>query len=132
MADAEANLRTYLLTVAGVTTAFVSSNTRIYIDRIEVTAVYPYAIIRTVTEATDYSLTAALKDRTLFQIDVYSNVKSTANSGADAIKAALSGYSGAMGTMTAGHCFFTNTRGAYDPDAQLFRRSMDVEITQDG
>jgi hypothetical protein len=132
MADAEANLRTYLLTKTGVTSAFGASNTRIYIDRIEVPAVYPYAIIRTVTEATDYSLTAALKDRTLFQIDVYSNVKSTCNSGADAIKTALSGYSGAMGTMTAGRAFFINTRGGYEPDAQLFRRSMDVEITQDG
>ena len=132
MADAEANLITYLLTKSGVTSVFGASNTRIYIDRIEVTAAYPYAIIRTVTEVTDYSLTAALKDRTLFQIDVYSTTKSTCNSGADAIKTALSGYSGTMGTMTAGHAFFVNTRGAFEPDAKLFRRSMDVEITQDG
>jgi hypothetical protein len=134
MADAESSLRTFLLTQAGILTAFGATNTRIYIDRIDasVTVTYPFAIIRTITESMEYAHDGELKDRTLFQVDVYSNAKSTANSGTAAIKTALSGYRGTIGSITAGSSFVVNTRGNYDPDAQLFRRSSDVLIGQNG
>lgn len=134
MADSESNLLAYLIAQTGVKSSFGSSNTRIYIDRVDpsITVSYPFAVIRTVKEVMDYAHDGDLKDRTLFQIDVYSTAKSTANSGADALKAALSGYRGAMSSMTAGSSFVVNVRGGFDPASQMFYRSLDVQIGQNG
>lgn len=134
MADAEASLRTFLIAQAGVTAIFGASNTRIYIDRKDeaITPTYPYAIVRTVTEAPGYAHDGTLPDSTLFQIDVYSTAKSTSNSGAAAIRSELDGYSGTIGSITAGSCFITDTRGDFDPDSRLFRRSVDVQVSQNG
>jgi len=134
MADFEGSLRAYLISVTAVKTAFGSTNTRIYIDRIDpsITVAYPFAIIRTVSEVMDYALDGELKERALFQIDVYSTSKTTVNSGAAALKTALSGYKGTFGSVTAGSSFVVNVRGEYDPDAQVFRRSTDVQIGLNG
>lgn len=134
MADFESSLRTFLAAQAGVQSSFGASNTRLYIDRKDeaITTVYPYAIIRTVTDAPDYAHDGDLPDRALFQIDVYSDAKSTANSGAAALKTVLSGYSGAMGSITAGSSFVENVRGGYNPETRLFYRSVDVRISQNG
>ena len=134
MADLEASLRTYLIAQAGIKTAFGSSNTRIYIDRIDpkITAVYPFAILRTAAEAPDYVMSGETKDRALIQIDVYSTSKTTVNSGAYAIRTVLSGYKGTAGSVSIGSCFVNATRGGYDPDAKIFRRSVDYAIGLNG
>lgn len=134
MADFESSLRTYLIGLAAIKTAFGSTNTRIYIDRIDesITPSYPFAIIRTVSEAMQYAHDGELKDDELIQIDVYSTSKSTANSGAAAIKTALSGYSGTMGSVTAGSSFVVSVRGQYVPENRTFYRSMDVQIGLNG
>ena len=131
MAELESNLRTFLLSKSGVSTIF---STRIYIDRIDprITTVYPFAIIRTITEAPMYAHDGALPDKGTYQIDVYSDDKTTANSGTTAIRAELTGYSGSMSGITAGASFIVNTRGDFDPDTRIFRRSTDVEISQNG
>lgn len=131
MAELESNLRTFLVSKSGVTNIF---STRIYIDRTDpkITTVYPFAIIRTVTEAPSYAHDGAMPDTTLVQIDVYSKSKTTVNSGTTAIRAELSGYSGAMSGITVGSSFIINTRGDYDPDGRVFRRSTDVQIGQNG
>jgi len=132
MADFESSLRTYLIAQAGVKAVFGSSNTRIYIDKIDesITPTYPFAIIRTVAEPTDYAHDGALADRELMQIDTYSTSKTTASSGAAAIKAALSGYSGSMGTIKVGSAFVIDTRGQWVPENRTFLRSMDVQFAQ--
>ena len=134
MAELESNLRTFLIGKAGITAIFGSSDTRIYIDRIDprITTVYPFAIIRTVFEAPAYAHDGALPDTGMYQIDVYSKEKDEVNSGTTAIRDELTGFSGAMSGITAGHSFIMNTRGDYDPDGRVFRRSTDVEIGQNG
>ena len=131
MAEVTSNLRTYLLSVSGVSTAF---GTRIYVDHKseKIATAYPFAIIRTVTEAPGYTLAAALPYRSLIQIDIYSNSPTTADSGRAAIATAVSGYKGTMSGITVGACFITDQRGDFDPEGQVFRRSLDVEIRQNG
>ncbi len=135
MAELESNLRTFLRSKSGVTTIFgASAVCRIYIDRKDeaITTTYPFAIIRTVQEAPDYAHDGALPDKGVYQIDVYSDSKATANSGTTAIRAELTGYKGSMSSVTAGSSFIVNTRGDYDPDSRVFRRSTDVQIGQNG
>ena len=135
MAKLESNLRTFLCSKSGVTTIFgATAVCRIYVDRQDpkITTAYPFAIIRTVTESPDYAHDGAMPDSSVVQIDVYSNSKTTVNSGTTAIRAELSGYRGAMSGITCGSSFIINTRGDYDPDAKLYRRSTDVEIGQNG
>ena len=132
MAEVTTNLRTYLLSVGAVSTIF---GTRLYVDRKseKITTVYPFGIIRAVAEAPDYTLAGALPYRSLIQIDVYSKDTDTdANSGRAAIAAAVSAYKGAMSGITVGSSFIVDQRGNFDPETQLFRRSIDVQISQNG
>lgn len=135
MAELEPNLRTFLKSKSGATSIFgASPNTRIYIYRIDpsITVAYPFAIIRTVTEWTDYAHDGALANDGIYQIDVFSDSLTTAQSGATALMAELTGYSGAISNITAGSCFITNIRGMADPDTKVFKRSFDVQIGQNG
>jgi len=135
MAELESNLRTFLAGKAGVTSIFgATASCRLYIDKIDedIDAVYPFAIIRTVQEAPGYAHDGALPDKTVVQIDVYSDSKTTVNSGTTAIRAELSGFRGTMGTLAVGSSFILNTRGNFEPDARNFRRSTDVQISQNG
>lgn len=135
MAELEESLRTYLCAQSGVTAIFgATADCRIFVDRSDPTnpTLYPFAIIRTVQEAPDYAHDGALPDTGTYQIDVYSDSKTTVNSGTTAIRTELSGFSGAMNGITVGHSFIVNTRGGFDPDARIFRRSTDVEIGQNG
>lgn len=135
MAELESSLRTFLCGKAGVTAIFgATAVCRIAVDRWDprLDTVYPYAIIRTVSEAPDYAHDGALPDTGVYQIDVYSDSKTTANSGTTAIRDELSGFSGTMDASTVGHSFVVNTRGDFDPASRVFRRSTDVEIGQNG
>jgi len=134
MAELLPIMRTYLLTKSGITTAFGSSLTRIYVDRIDpkITTTYPFAILRDITGGPDYAHDGAMPDTSFVQVDVYSDAQTTADSGRAAIEAELSAYKGAMGAITVGSSFVTNKRGDYDPGGRIFRRSLDVEIGQNG
>lgn len=134
MAELESNLRAYLIAQAGIKAVFGSTKTRIYVDRIDpkITVAYPFSIIRTVAEAPAYAHDGALPDTGIYQIDVYSDSKTTVNSGTTAIRDELTGFSGAMSNITVGSSFITNTRGEFDPDSRVFRRSTDVQIAQNG
>lgn len=136
MAEIEYSILAYLCAQSGVTAIFgATAVCRIHLDRRDETldpTTYPYAIIRTVTEAPMYAHDGALPDTGVYQIDVYSDDKLTANSGTTAIRAELSGFSGTMSASTVGHSFIVNTRGDFDPDSRTFRRSTDVEIGQNG
>ena len=131
MAEVTSNLRTYLLSVGAVSTIF---GTRIYVDHKseQITTAYPFAIIRTVAEAPDYTLAGALPFRTLIQIDVYSDSPTTADTGKAAITAAMSGKKGTVSGLTVGSSFITDQRGDFDPEGQIFRRSIDIQIGQNG
>ncbi len=135
MPELEESLKTYLCLQAGVNAIFgATADCRIAVDRWDsrLDTVYPFALIKTVVEAPEYAHDGALPDTGVYQIDVYSDSKTTANSGTTAIRAELSGFSGAMSGITVGHSFIVNTRGTFDPDARVFRRSTDVEIGQNG
>ena len=131
MAEVTSNLRTYLLSVSAVSTIF---GTRIYVDHKseKITTAYPFAIIRTVAEAPDYTLSGALPMRSLIQIDVYSNSPTTADTGKSAIGAAVTAYKGAMSGITVGSSFITDQRGDFDPEGQIYRHSIDIQIGQNG
>jgi len=131
MAELESNLRTFLLSKSGVNDEI---STRLYVDRKDsrIVTAYPYAIIRTVQEAPGYAHDGALPDSGLYQIDVYSDSKTTVNSATTAIRAELTGFSGALSGVTAGAVFVTDTRGGFDPDVRVFRRSTDYQIRQNG
>ena len=107
MAEIESSLVTYLIAQAGIKSAFGSSLTRIYVDRIDprVTTEYPFAIIRTVFQTTPYAHDGALAVTTMVQIDTYSTSKTTVNSGATAIIAELSALTGTVGSNTVGSSF---------------------------
>ena len=134
MAELLPNMRAYLISKAGVKAVFGASNTRVYVDRIneKLTATYPFAIIRDITGGPEYAHDGAMPDRSFVQVDVYSQAQSTADSGRTAIESELSGYSGAMSGVTVGACFVANKRGNYEPESRTFRRSMDLEIRQNG
>ena len=136
MAELESSLRTFLCGKDGVTAIFgATAVCRIFVDRNTLPdnpPIFPYAIIRTLQEAPDYAHDGALPDTGVYQIDVYSDSKTTVNSGTTAIRAELSGFKGTMSGVTVGHSFIVNTRGGFDPDARTFRRSTDVEISQNG
>lgn len=135
MADIEANLKSYLCGKSGVTSLFgATAVCRIFVDRMHpsTTVAYPYAIIRTVQEAEEYAHDGELPATGLYQIDVYSSSKTTVNSGIAAIKTELSALTGTVGTAKFGHCFAMNTRGGFDPESNVFKRSTDYEIGQNG
>jgi hypothetical protein len=132
MAELLPNMRAYLIVQAGITAVFGVSDTRIYVDRIDVTAVYPFAIIRDIDGGPDYAHDGALPDTGSVQVDVYSTAQATADSGRAAIETELSGFTGAMSSITVGSAFVSNKRGQHDPDAQVFMRSFDIEIGQNG
>ena len=135
MAEIEESLRTYLCLQSGVTAIFgATAVCRIHVDRRDpkLTTAYPYAIIQTVTEAPLYAHDGALPDTGVYQIDVYSDSKTTVNSGTTAIRTELSAFTGAMSGVTVGRSFVVNTRGNFDPDTRTFRRSTDVQIAQNG
>ena len=131
MAEVTTNIRTYLLSKSGVSTIF---GTRLYVDHKseKITTAYPFGIIRTVAEAPDYTMSGALPNRTLIQIDVYSDSPTTADTGKAAIITQLSGYRGAASGITVGSSFITDNRGDFEPEGQIFRRSIDIQIGQNG
>jgi len=134
MAELLPIMRTYLIGKSGITTAFGSTLTRLYVDRIDekLTTTYPFAIIRDVAGGPSYAHDGDMPDTSFVQVDVYSDAQGTADSGRAAIEAELSGYKGSMGAIAVGSAFITNKRGSYDPDSRTFRRSLDVEIGQNG
>ena len=135
MAEIKYSIRTYLCAQTGVTDIFgATADCRIHIDRKSDTeaATYPFAIIRTVTEAPDYAHDGALPDTGVYQIDIYSDAVLTADSGTTAIKTELSGFSGTMEDHTVGSSFIVNRRSDPVPDSKTFKRSLDVQIAQNG
>lgn len=131
MAETLPNLRAYLLSVGAVSTIF---GTRIYVDHKDetITIAYPFSILRTVAEAPDYAHDGALPPSGLYQIDIYSDDITTAESGKAAIRTAVSAYKGAMSGITVGSSLITDERGDYEPDSRVFRRSIDLAIGQNG
>ena len=134
MAELLPSMRTYLIGKAGIKAVFGSTLVRLYVDRIDprITTAYPFAILRDINGGPDYAHDGAMPDTNFVQVDVYSDAQSTADSGRAAIEAELSAYKGAMGAITVGSSFISNKRGDFDPDSRTFRRSLDVEIGQNG
>jgi len=134
MAELLPNMRTYLIAKAGVKAVFGSTLVRLYIDRKDpkITTAYPFAILRDIVGGPGYAMDGALPETGSVQFDVYSDAQSTADSGRAAIEAELTAYKGTMSGITVGSSFISNKRGDFDPETRVFRRSMDVQIGQNG
>jgi len=134
MAELLPSMRTYLIAKAGIKAVFGSTLVRIYIDRIDpkITTTYPFAILRDIVGGPDYAHDGAMAETGSVQIDVYSTAQSTADSGRTAIQTELSALTGTMSSITVGSSFISNKRGDFDPVSRVFRRSMDVQIGQNG
>lgn len=73
----------------------------------------------------------------LIQIDIWNKDKATLMTHAGYIKAALSGFRGAMGSAAAGFvhigsAFVNNVRGNWDEDIRKFRRILEVRLATNG
>lgn len=125
----------FLAGTAAVQAIFgASGNTRIFAVRLdpEATVAYPFAIVGTVVEESTYAHDGPLPDQGIYQIDVFSDALTTVNSGTAALRTALSGITGAVGTITAGHSFIGKVREIFDADARAYKRSFDVDLSQNG
>lgn len=63
-----------------------------------------------------------------FQVDAWAGDPDTASNLADAAKARLDGYGGAMGDVAVQGCFFANERDDFDPEVGMYRSSRDYLI----
>ncbi len=125
MAEVSYALRTFLLDDAAIAAAFVD---RIAVDHIEDEAIYPFAIIKEVTDNLFYSHDGQGNGIWSGQIDVYDDEKIACDTNAALLKVVLSGYQGMMDTVKIGRCFVTNSRGEWSSDGRHFRRILEVKL----
>jgi len=131
LAEIEPNLRTYFLAQSSVTDLI---STRLYVDRIDpsIEPTYPLAIMQTIIENTDYAHDGELMPRALIQVDVFSDDKSESVTTATTMRDEVSGYSGAIGSLSNVTIFVSNIRGGWDTGTQRFRRMFDVDVRVNG
>lgn len=120
----EEDLRTYLLSVAGVTSAL---GTRIHWGERPQAGALPAAVLTVVSDVTAYNMAGDSNLRaTRVQVDVYGTTFASAKTGARAIVAALTGHSGVTGTTDFNGIFKdaeSDTREAGMNDADRFFRT---------
>jgi len=125
MAEIKINLRTYLLTVSAVSNLF---GTRIYVDHIPPGAILPHAMITSIVEPYNYTMDNKPTRNSLLQIDIFDDDVVDCITARDAIKDALSGYSGQIGNITAGFVFINDVRPQWNTDTDKPREILEVRI----
>ena len=125
MAEIKTNLRTYLLTVSAVSSLF---GTRVYVDHIPPGATLPHARITSIVEPYNYTMDNKPTRNSLLQIDIFDDDVVDCITARDAIKDALSGYSGQMGSITAGFVFINDIRTQWNTDTDKPREILEVRI----
>lgn len=118
MSDIPSSVRAYLKTVSAVSTAF---GERIFVLKVPDGATYPFAVIRTVADSPNYTQDGESTRNTIIQIDVYDDSISDAYINVDKIRAALTGYSGTMGSHTVGAIFVREGQDQWMSDARHFK-----------
>jgi len=125
MAEIKTNLRTFLVAQTAVTAIF---STRIYVDHIPPGAALPHARITSIVEPHAYTMDNKPTRRALLQIDIFDDSVVDCITARDAIKDALSGYSGAIGDINAGFVFVNDVRPQWNTDTDKPREILEVRI----
>lgn len=99
MSSIPESVREFLREDAGIVAAF---GERIHVLKATDETSYPYAIIRTVADPTDYTQDGECARETVVQIDVYSDTLTEAIADSALIRSELSGHRGEMGDHTVG------------------------------
>lgn len=89
---------------------------------------YPYAVLWVVTSPNQYGHQGQSGRKPFVQIDVFDDDETGADANALLIENALSGYRGAMGSLTAGHVFVNRGPDMWNPTERNYRRIIEVTI----
>jgi hypothetical protein len=125
MAEIKTNLRTFLLTNSVISTLF---STRVYVDHIPPEATLPHARITSIVEPYSYTMDNKPTRMPLIQIDIFDDDIVDCITARDAIKDALSGYSGQMGDIQVGFVFINDVRPQWNTDTDKPREILEVRI----
>ena len=89
---------------------------------------YPYARMREISNAQNYSHGGYAGRRSLVQIDVYDADETNANTNSELLRAALDGYKGMIGGVDAGMVKARRGTGSWDPTVRNYWRILEVEV----
>ena len=89
---------------------------------------YPRARIKLVGSEQAYHMNGEGYKKHLLQIDVYSPDQTVANTSAEVLRFALSGYKGVMGDLTTGRVSAKIVQSNWNTTARDFWRIIEVEI----
>jgi hypothetical protein len=129
-------LRTYLLTKTGITDLIgTGGNARIYKDKIpQKNTTWPVLTYRTVSTQQEHDLSGACgMARPRIQLDCWHETSVGAEALAEAVRNALDGYTGAMGSATVSVALLEDTQDFYRPnedgsDNGVHQISLDFQI----
>jgi hypothetical protein len=129
-------IRTRLLAVSAVADLIGGTTTpRIYPIHLPQDPKFPAITYQIISGQPEYDLEGArgLAD-TRIQIDCWARAKEqtdgydSARDLAEAVRGALSGYSGTVGSDVIQECFLAGRRTSYEADAEIYRESLDFAI----
>lgn len=124
MADIETALRALTLQNAAIVTAF---GNRYYIDRIPDGVTYPLIRAQTINDGEQDTHENTYGTRALVQLDIWDNDKAGCNVNALLVRSWLHRYKGVCGGGNA-TIKVRNAPSVPDPDTQLFRKILEVDI----
>lgn len=107
---------------------FAAFGNRITPDKIPDKQVLPHACVRQIGNDQRYHLKGEAGRKALIQIDVFDSSLTGADSNAELLRAAFSGFRGQMGAIDAG-MVKANITGRWDEEARNFRRLIELEIS---
>ena len=123
------DLRTFLLNDATISELVQD---RVYWDRKEEQASRPFIVARVISDVPAFVYQGPDQTRrALIQLDVFDEDRTDAVTLTNRLESLLSGFSGSMGDTRIGYCFVTNRIPSYDPDLNLERELLELELGYD-
>jgi len=107
---------------------FAAFANRITPDKIPDGQAYPHARVRQIGQSQNYHTTGESQRGHLLQIDVYDDDLAGANTNAEILRAAFSGYMGVMGSMSTGRVKARIVQTNWNETARNYWRIVEVEI----
>ena len=107
---------------------FAVMGNRLTAENVPDNQAYPYGVVNEITGPLRYTFQGDAGRVVTLQIDVFGETQTQADAAAEALKAALSGYRGMMGSLNAGRVFVTDVRGNWDGDLRSYRRILEISI----
>lgn len=122
----EEGLSAYVTAVTAVQALIVA---RFYPLRLPENPTYPAATYQRISGPRVHSQTGPSQlAYPRFQLDCYASTYLGAKAVAGALRVALDGYKGLMGTVAVGSVLFMDDRDFYDPATRIWRVSMDIIV----